>query len=484
MRRIAVVKPNSGPKRIAPGAGLIDPAPVSGTALSLNEFAERESPRGVAELQLPRIPRFQGEVRLPGSKSISNRALIMAALCRSAVEIRNLLDADDVRVMRENLPELGVMVLEKPGRGDGSGVGDRTGPVLITGSGGPFKVNRLELNLDNAGTAMRPMTALLAAGSGEFVLDGDEQMRRRPIGELANFLNELGAQVSAVNGCPPLTIKTSGLRGGPLKIRGKLASSQFLSALLMAGPFMRDADLDFELDEEPISKPYIDLTISMMADFGIVVERDGYRRYRVPRGQYESPGVYHVEGDASAATYFMALGALPGSGPVTVHGLSRDSRQGDAGFAGLLSDMGARVEWGENSCTVTGTGALKAPDLDMNHMPDAAMTLAVLALFAEGETHIRNIENLRVKESERIRGLRTELEKLGASVRETPDSLHITPASEYRPASIETYKDHRMAMAFSLAAAATDVRIQDPSCVGKTYPEYFQDFLTLIPENA
>lgn len=348
----------------------------------------------------------------------------------------------------------------------------------ITGTGGPFPVKSAQLNLENAGTAVRPLVALLSASHGEFVVDGNEQMRRRPIRDLLRGLELLGVKLESSDGCPPVKIHAEGLRGGETTLSGNV-SSQFISALLMASPLARDQDVTLIVPEEPVSRPYIDLTVRMMEQFGVKIVRDAYRRFQVPRGQpYESPSSYSIEGDATAATYFLALGALPGSGPVRVEGVGSHSLQGDIHFAGLLEKMGADVKRGSDWMEARGpvNGRLKALDIDMNDMPDAAMTMAVLALCAEGTTRITNIANLRVKESERIHGLAVELRKLGARAEETADSLTITPPAEIKSASIATYKDHRMAMAFSLAAHAVSLTIEDPACVNKTYPRYFDDF--------
>ncbi len=429
-------------------------------------------------LKIPRLRSIAGSVRLPGSKSIANRALLLAALAEGKTRVTNLPIADDVQILIRTLPELGI----KTQSAEPAGL---VTDLEIEGAGGPFTVSQASINVENAGTAFRPLTALLAAGEGEFVLDGNAQMRERPIRDLVDGLKMLGVDVACeANGCPPVRLRAAGIAGGIVKMSGTV-SSQYISAVLMASPFARERDLEIELPEEPVSKPYIDLTIDMMADFGVLVGREGYRHFRTAAGQsYHSPGKYAIEGDASAATYFLGAGALPGCGPVRVQGLGRDSRQGDVAFAELLREMGASVEYGDGWIETRGAATpgarLRAIDRDMNDMPDAAMTAAVLALFADGESHIRNIANLRVKESERIRGLRTELEKLGAIVREEHDALHITPPSGgLRPARIETYKDHRMAMAFALAAFGTELEILDPACVGKTYTRFFDDFLPL-----
>lgn len=423
------------------------------------------------ELFIPRIERFQGQCRLPGSKSIANRALLLAALARGQTRLHNLPAADDIEVLVEALPHLGVTL-----QFDAA-----AGAALVDGLGGAPQAPEATLNLENAGTALRPLVAILAAAHGDYLIDGNEQMRRRPIRDLVFALAKLGVDIDcAAGGGPPVRVQARGLPGGRVSLSGEV-SSQFVSAMLLAAP-LAQAPLEILLPAEPVSKPYIDLTIQMMAEFGVSVWRDGYRRFQVEAPQsYRSPGDYAIEGDASAATYFLAAGALPGSGPVRVLGLGRESAQGDAGFLQLLSQMGARVDSGPDFLESRGSeqGSLRALDVDMNAMPDAAMTLAVLALFARGETRIRNIANLRVKESERIHGLRRELEKLGATVREFPDALFIAPPPTLHAARIETYRDHRMAMAFALAAAGVDLTILDPGCVAKTYRRFFDDFLPL-----
>ncbi len=372
-----------------------------------------------------------------------------------------------MRVLLHALPLLGVSVEH-----------ESQSVVTIHGTGGPYSVENAHLELENAGTAVRPLVALLSAGKGRFVVDGNEQMRRRPIRDLIRGLELLGVKIESADGCPPVTIHAEHLHGGETTLPGTV-SSQFISALLLAAPLAREKDIELIVPEEPVSRPYIDLTVRMMEQFGVNVDRDAYRRFQIPHGRvYASPGAYTIEGDATAATYFLALGALPGSGPVRVEGVGAASLQGDVHFIDLLEKMGAQVKRGSDWLETRGpaSGKLRALDVDMNDMPDAAMTMAVLALFADGTTNIRNIANLRVKESERIHGLAVELRKLGAAAEESPDSLAITPAANLRPASIGTYKDHRMAMAFSLASWGTELAIEDPACVNKTYPRYFDDF--------
>jgi len=381
-------------------------------------------------------------VQLPGSKSLANRLLMLAALAHGRTILHSVPDADDVQVLLRLLPSLGVSIQQS------------FGDVIMEGAGGSFPVKEARLVVDNAGTAMRPLVSVLCAGSGVFVVDGNEQMRKRPIGDLIRGLAHLGLDVrgvenqtgSGIDLCPPVTIHASGIPGGTVRLSGNV-SSQFISSVLLASPLAK-SPMRIEVEGDPVSKPYIDMTLQVMKAFGISTERDGYASFYVEPGIYQSPGELTVEGDATAATYFLSLGAL--SGPVTVRSLYPDSLQGDIRYAALLEKMGANVSRTGDSITVS-RGRLRGLDIDMNDMPDAAMTLAVLALFAEGATHIRNIANLRVKESERIQGLTQELRKLGALAEETEDSLRIVPPAALNSAVIETYRDHRMAMAFSLA---------------------------------
>lgn len=416
-----------------------------------------------------------GTIRLPGSKSISNRTLLLAALSTGTTEVRGLLDSDDTRRMLDALTALGV-VWEQHGDSD---------DYRVQGVGGVFPNKRADLFLGNAGTAFRPLTAALALMDGEYQLSGVPRMHERPIGDLVDALRALGAQVDYLGtpGYPPLAIKPfqnqhnerPGLR---TSVRGDV-SSQFLTALLMALPLSGE-DALIEVSGELISKPYIEITLNLMRRFGLHVERRGWSEFHLPAGQtYHSPRTVHVEGDASSASYFLAAGAL-GGGPVRVEGVGSDSIQGDVKFADTLAEMGALIalgeDWIESSGPVVARGGkLKAIDADLNHIPDAAMTIAVLALFADGTTTIRNVASWRVKETDRLTAMATELRKVGATVEEGADYLRITPPAVLTPhAVIDTYDDHRMAMCFSLVAVGgTPIRINDPKCVGKTFPEYF-----------
>ena len=405
-------------------------------------------------------------VRLPGSKSISNRVLLLAALADGETEVRDLLASDDTERMLDALKTLGVGVTHLGGEN-----------WLIKGCAGRFPVKQAELFLGNAGTAFRPLTAALALAGGDYVLKGVARMHERPIGDLVDGLRQLGADVSYLgnDGYPPLHLKPATIQpGGSVQVRGDV-SSQFLTGLLMALPLTGETVM-VEVIGELISKPYIEITLATMARFGVVVERDGWQRFTVKAGsRYVSPGVIYVEGDASSASYFLALGAI-GGGPLRVEGVGRDSIQGDVKFAEALTQMGAVIEMGPNWMEARAPQAgLIGVDLDCNHIPDAAMTLATAALFAKGTTTLRNIASWRVKETDRIAAMATELRKLGAVVEEGEDFIRVTPAA-LKPAAIDTYDDHRIAMCFSLAAFGTPLRINDPKCVGKTFPDYFERF--------
>ncbi len=417
-------------------------------------------------LDLPQLLSAAGTVRLPGSKSISNRVLLLAALAEGETEVRDLLASDDTERMLEALQTLGVGVTPLGGEA-----------WKIAGCGGRFPVRQAELFLGNAGTAFRPLTAALALAGGDYLLKGVARMHERPIGDLVDGLRQLGADVTYLgnDGYPPLQLKPATIRpDGAVKVRGDV-SSQFLTGLLMALPLTGET-VTVEVVGELISKPYIEITLATMARFGVVVERDGWQRFTVRAGsRYVSPGTVYVEGDASSASYFLALGAI-GGGPLRVEGVGADSIQGDVKFAEALAQMGAIIDTGPNWMEARApAGGLVAVDLDCNHIPDAAMTLATAALFARGTTTLRNIASWRVKETDRIAAMATELRKLGAEVEEGADYIRVTP-SAIRPAAIDTYDDHRMAMCFSLAAFATPLRINDPKCVAKTFPDYFERF--------
>ncbi|HYG13892.1 MAG TPA: 3-phosphoshikimate 1-carboxyvinyltransferase [Methylophilaceae bacterium] len=415
-----------------------------------------------------------GKVTLPGSKSISNRTLLLAALAHGATDIRDLLQSDDVERMLEALHALGVTVTQ---------TGDQD--WRIAGTEGVFPVKQAELFLGNAGTAFRPLTAALALSPGHYRLSGVPRMHERPIGDLVDALRQAGAAIDYLGaaGYPPLQISPTNVTlAEPIRVRGDV-SSQFLTALLMALPLAGQQAV-IEVVGELISKPYIDITLNLMARFGVTVEREGWHRFVIPAdSRYLSPGTIHVEGDASAASYFLAAGAI-GGGPVKVEGIGRNSIQGDVRFAEALALMGARINYGDNwiAASAPASGKLKALDLDCNHIPDAAMTLAVAALFADGPTRLSNIASWRVKETDRLAAMSTELRKLGAEVEEGVDYLIVAPPARLiAGAAIDTYDDHRMAMCFSLASLGNiAVTINDPGCVAKTFPDYFNRFAAII----
>ena len=406
-----------------------------------------------------------GTVRLPGSKSISNRALLLAALAAGDTKVTGLLDAEDTLVMRKALSALGVSFTRE----------------TVLGVGGVFPIKRAELFLGNAGTAFRPLTAVLAMCGGEYRLSGAPRMHERPIGDLVDALRGIGARIDyeGKQGFPPLHIHPGEIDvDKKLRVKGDV-SSQFLSALLMALPLTgRTARVD--VVGELISKPYVEITLNVMRRFGQEVRRDGWKSFEVQGHTYVSPGKFFVEGDASSASYFRAAGAL-GGGPVRVEGVGRSSIQGDVRFVEVLEKMGAHVSLSENAIEVKNNRKLQSVDLDLNHIPDAAMTAAVLALFADGPSTIRNIGSWRVKETDRIAAMATELRKLGAEVEEGADFLKIEPGKLKADVAIDTYDDHRMAMSFSLVAlGGVPVRINDPRCVAKTFPDYFATFRSIL----
>ncbi len=425
------------------------------------------------ELRVAPIAHAGGVVQLPGSKSISNRVLLLAALASGTTELRRVLDADDTQVMLKALGALGVSIDGRPGA---------DGVLHVTGCNGRFPNRRADLFLGNAGTAMRPLTAALAFAGGHYTLDGVARMRERPIGDLVDALNALGASVSYAGqvGYPPVVIAPASLSAGDVvQIRGDV-SSQFVSSLLMAAPLIAPVGgLAVEVPGALISQPYVTMTVKLMARFGVTVEQRG-QRFVVPRCDYVSPGRLAVEGDASGASYFLALGAIAG-GPVRVEGVGRDSVQGDIAFADLLAAMGAQVDWGSDWIEARAAGPLKAVDYDCTQIPDAAMTAAVVAGFATGRTRLTGIGSWRVKETDRIAAMATELRKLGAVVEEGPDWIAVQGPAAWRAAAVDTYDDHRMAMCCALAAAggiAVDVR--DPKCVAKTFPDFFDRLQTLV----
>lgn len=416
------------------------------------------------QLVLNPISRVNGEISLPGSKSLSNRILLLSALSRGVTQVYNLLESDDTSRMIDSLQRLGV----------GLEFSQNNTLCRVQGLGGPFPPQETELFLGNSGTTMRSICAALCLGEGEFTLTGEPRMYERPIEDLVDALRPMGADIEYLDkdGYPPLRIHARGIPGGSVSVRGNV-SSQYLTAILLSAPLARQ-DMVIEVVGDLVSKPYIDMTVAVMRRFGATVEADGYRQFRVAGGEgYQSPGSALVEGDASSATYFLAAAAIRG-GTVRVQGVGLSSVQGDVRLADVLEQMGAPVRRGEDWIEV-GRGDLRGVDLDLNHIPDAAMTVATAALFADGQTTIRNVGNWRVKETDRLAAMAAELRKVGAQVEEGSDYLRITPPERISSAAIDTYNDHRMAMSFSLAALGdAPITINNPDCVSKTFPDYFE----------
>jgi 3-phosphoshikimate 1-carboxyvinyltransferase len=416
------------------------------------------------QLKLDPISQVNGTVVLPGSKSLSNRILLLAALSKGTTQVENLLDSDDIRYMLGALNELGVEVE----------LSDDKTTAIVHGVNGKFAQPTKSLFLGNAGTAFRPLTAALAAIEGNFELTGEPRMEERPIGHLVDALSDLNADVTCLKnaGYPPLNISGKKLDGGEVSIDGSI-SSQFLTALLMSAPLFKN-DTTITIIGELVSKPYIDITLDVMSRFGISVVNNNYESFVIKAGQqYTSPGRIMVEGDASSASYFMAAAAING-GTIEIKGVGSKSVQGDIGFANVMEQVGANVQWFDEKIVVS-KGEIKGVDIDANEIPDAAMTLATVALFAKGKTAIRNIYNWRVKETDRLYAMATELRKVGAEVVEGEDFIEITPPVTINLTDIDTYNDHRIAMCFSMVAVGGHpIIINDPKCVDKTFPSYFQ----------
>ena len=467
----------AAPSAFAPSTAALKPRTRDARKAVKPSRAVTASTGTLEKLFLEPIKKIEGTVTLPGSKSMSNRILLLAALAEGKTKVLNLLDSDDIRFMVDALKQLGLEITE-----------DRENNVLeIEGCAGRFAVEGTELFLGNAGTAMRPLTAAVAAaGKGTFVLDGVERMRERPIQDLVDGLKQLGvdAECTMGTGCPPVKVVADGLPGGRVELKGSV-SSQYLTAVLMAAP-LSTGDIEIVITDELISKPYIDMTVKLMERFGVEVQIfDDMQRFVIKGGQtYKSPGEAFVEGDASSASYFLAGAAITG-GKVKVIGCGTDSLQGDTKFADTMGLMGAKVEWGQNDVTVTGPGGkLKAIDVNMNAMPDAAMTLAVAALYADGVTTIRDVGSWRVKETERMIAICTEMRKLGCDVYEGADYCVITPPESGKineGVAIDTYDDHRMAMAFAtLGSAYGNLTVDDKAVVNKTYPDFWHDYARLV----
>ena len=406
---------------------------------------------------------MSGVIRPPGSKSITNRALICAALASGESTLTGALDSEDTRVMVESLGRLGFSIEHDATRTR----------LVVTGGSGNISVDEAELEIANSGTTVRFLTALATLGHGRFRLDGTPRMRQRPIGDLLAAIEQLGGNVRSENsnGCPPLVVDASGLAGGKCRVRGDI-SSQYLSAILMVAPYA-NTDVCIDVEGQLVSKPYIEMTLAVMRQFGVECESQELRQFTISAGQTYRGRAYAIEPDASAASYFLAAAAITG-GQVTVDGLSRASMQGDVRFAEVLSEMGCDVEYGDDSITVVGR-LHRGIETDMNDISDTVQTLAAVALFADGPTTIAGVAHNRYKETDRIADLATELRRLGAVVDELEDGLRITPA-ELRPAEIQTYNDHRMAMSLALVGLRQPgIVITNPSCTEKTYPAFFDD---------
>jgi 3-phosphoshikimate 1-carboxyvinyltransferase len=421
-------------------------------------------------------------VRVPGSKSLTNRALLVSSLAEGTTRLTNALFSDDSCYFAKALQALGFDVQLDEARQE----------MTVTGLGGNLPVREAELFVGNAGTAARFLTAFLTLGRGEYILDGDARMRERPIQDLIDALNQLGVELEARNNCPPVQIFANGLMGGKTKIAGNI-SSQFLSALLMVAPYAR-SPIEIEVTTELNSKPYVDMTIAVMKDFGVEVKRNAYRNFIVPITTYRGASPwdqlptynpqslvshYPIESDASAASYFFAAPAICG-GWVRVENITRSSKQGDIAFLDVLQAMGCIIKEGADFIEVVGADTLTGVDVDMRDIPDTAQTLAAIAPFASSPTRIRGIASARVKETDRVYATCTELARIGVSVEEHEDGMTIYPCQDIQPGTIQTYNDHRMAMAFALIGLRVDgITIENPACVSKTFPNYFEVLDTL-----
>jgi 3-phosphoshikimate 1-carboxyvinyltransferase len=401
-------------------------------------------------------------VQVPGSKSLTNRALLIASLAKEKTKLINALFSDDSKYFAQALQTLGFDIQ----------LDESNQEMIVNGLGGKIPSTQAELFIGNAGTAARFLSTFLTLGNGEYILDGDTRMRERPISDLINALKQLGVKTESENNCPPVKIHASGLDGGKTKIAGNI-SSQFLSALLMVAPYAK-SPIEIELTTELNSKPYVDMTIEVMKDFDVEIEREDYSCFSIHPAKYSPIENYQIESDASAASYFFAVPAICG-GTVKVENIARKSKQGDIAFLDVLQKMGCQIKENDNSIEVTGADKLQGIDVDMRDIPDVAQTLAVIAPFADSPTRIRGIASARVKETDRVSATCTELKRLGVQVEEHQDGMTIYPCKDLQPASIQTYNDHRMAMAFSLIGLRFDgVTIENPSCVSKTFPNYYE----------
>jgi 3-phosphoshikimate 1-carboxyvinyltransferase len=410
----------------------------------------------------PLIHPLAASVHVPGSKSLTNRALLIAALANGTTRLTNALFSDDSKYFANALKTLSFDVQ----------LDEVHSEITVTGLGGRIPSTKAELFIGNAGTAARFLSAFLSLGYGEYILDGESRMRERPIGDLVDALHQLGVELEATNNCPPVEIFAKGLPGGKTKIAGNI-SSQFLSALLMVAPYAK-SPIEIEVTTELNSKPDVDMTIAIMQDFGVQVEHEGYERFIIQPSFFFALPAYSIESDASAASYFFAAPAICG-GTVRVENISRNSKQGDIAFLDILQQMGCIIREDNNSIEVTCTSSLRGTDIDMRDIPDTAQTLAAIALFASSPTRIRGIASARLKETDRIHATCTELARLGVRMEEHEDGMTIYPCDEILPATIQTYNDHRMAMAFSLIGLrAPGVMIENPSCVSKTFPKFFE----------
>src|SRR5215211_4999533 len=415
----------------------------------------------------PIVRPLHATVRVPGSKSLTNRALLIAALANGTTHLTNALFSDDSKYFATALQTLGFEVQ----------LDETNHEMTVTGLGGKIPATQAELFIGNAGTAARFLSAFLTLGNGEYILDGEPRMRERPIGDLIDALHQLGVELEANHNCPPVEIFAKGLPGGKTKIAGNI-SSQFLSALLMVAPYAQ-SPIKIELTTDLNSKPYVDMTIAIMRDFGVQIERQDYSRFTIQPSYYLPITNYQIESDASAASYFFAAPAICG-GPVRVENISRNSKQGDITFLDILQQMGCTIKEGDGFIEVTGTGSLNGVDVEMGDIPDTAQTLAAIAPFASSPTIIRGIASARVKETDRVHATCVELTRLGIQVVEHEDGMTIYPCQTFKPASVQTYNDHRMAMAFSLIGLRFDgVMIENPSCVSKTFPNFFEVLETL-----